>query len=456
MNAHMSQFPTPTAPKGPVSRLLTFVVVHLAAMVDWKKVDLSHAHVGGEHGVTFGTNSVTVGNLITMDTQAPSAMGQIGMDASTGRVQAYIGGAARAIPGSHEVLALSGGTMSGPIAMGTAKITGLGNGTTATQDAATVAQMEAFVGDLIAQKITGGAPSKGLIGKAIVTAINALSPVAGDIVIAGSSATPTAGTSDALVTGDVAEFDGTSWKKIASAVGGFVPLNTRLIVSQTTSFIAASGLTSSQDEGKIAYFDGTALTPASFVSPADGVIAAIKGEQTLYENQVLAFDGVVPTGLWKATAAAGTAHSSLTGLTSGDDHTQYALLAGRSGGQSYVGGSGANDNLTLESTSNGTKGSVRIASGTNVVALGDNLWAPNTSNQGALGSSSKKWKEIYVTTLNTGDLRMAHPDGNPNKAWNLVEEVDGLSATNLGTGIEHRVVMVRKGSMMDRLCRLLG
>lgn len=50
-------------------------------------------------------------------------------------------------------------------------------------------------------------------------------------------------------------------------------------------------------------------------------------------------------------------HGSLTGLAD-DDHTQYALLAGRAGGQSLVGGTAASNNLTLESTSHATKGSI--------------------------------------------------------------------------------------------------
>lgn len=54
------------------------------------------------------------------------------------------------------------------------------------------------------------------------------------------------------------------------------------------------------------------------------------------------------------------AHSSLTGLTAGDDHTQYALLAGRSGGQTIIGGTGSGDDLYLVSTSNATKGTVNF------------------------------------------------------------------------------------------------
>ena len=47
----------------------------------------------------------------------------------------------------------------------------------------------------------------------------------------------------------------------------------------------------------------------------------------------------------------------LAGLTD-DDHTQYALLAGRSGGQTLKGGTGSGDDLTLSSTDHATKGSI--------------------------------------------------------------------------------------------------
>lgn len=50
-------------------------------------------------------------------------------------------------------------------------------------------------------------------------------------------------------------------------------------------------------------------------------------------------------------------HGSITGLA-GDDHTQYALLNGRSSGQTLTGGTGAGDSLTLNSTSNVTKGKI--------------------------------------------------------------------------------------------------
>jgi len=46
---------------------------------------------------------------------------------------------------------------------------------------------------------------------------------------------------------------------------------------------------------------------------------------------------------------------ALTGLGD-DDHTQYALLLGRAGGQNLIGGTAANDDLTFQTTSNVTKG----------------------------------------------------------------------------------------------------
>ena len=58
-------------------------------------------------------------------------------------------------------------------------------------------------------------------------------------------------------------------------------------------------------------------------------------------------------------------HGALTGRGD-DDHTQYALLAGRSSGQTLIGGTASGDGLTLESTSNAAKGEIIIADGTNL------------------------------------------------------------------------------------------
>lgn len=56
--------------------------------------------------------------------------------------------------------------------------------------------------------------------------------------------------------------------------------------------------------------------------------------------------------------AGGIDHDDLGGLPGGDPHTQYTRNGGRAGGQTVQGGTAANNDLTLESTSHGTKGIV--------------------------------------------------------------------------------------------------
>jgi len=67
-------------------------------------------------------------------------------------------------------------------------------------------------------------------------------------------------------------------------------------------------------------------------------------------------------------------HGLTTGLLD-DDHTQYALLAGRSGGQVLYGDTASNGTLKLESTSNATKGTIIMAETDDEVAIG--LTSPN-------------------------------------------------------------------------------
>ena len=50
-------------------------------------------------------------------------------------------------------------------------------------------------------------------------------------------------------------------------------------------------------------------------------------------------------------------HGGMDGL-SDDDHTIYALLAGRAGGQTLIGGTAAGEDLTLQSTSHATRGQI--------------------------------------------------------------------------------------------------
>ena len=85
-------------------------------------------------------------------------------------------------------------------------------------------------------------------------------------------------------------------------------------------------------------------------SPSDGEYLAYNNSNSRFELVAAPSGGV-------------SDHGGLTGLGD-DDHSIYALLAGRSGGQSLIGGTDASDDLTLSSTAHATKGSVKIVHGT--------------------------------------------------------------------------------------------
>ena len=81
-----------------------------------------------------------------------------------------------------------------------------------------------------------------------------------------------------------------------------------------------------------------------------------------------------------------TDHGALTGLGD-DDHSIYALLAGRSGGQSLIGGTAANDDLTLEGTSNATRDTSYV------------ILQPNGGNVG-IGTSTPASYKLDVVSAN--------------------------------------------------------
>jgi hypothetical protein len=83
---------------------------------------------------------------------------------------------------------------------------------------------------------------------------------------------------------------------------------------------------------------------------AHGLLPKLSGNSAQFLNGV---------GGWSTPSGGATDHGALTGLTD-DDHTQYALLAGRSGGQIFTGGTAAGNTLTFMSTSHGTKGFILL------------------------------------------------------------------------------------------------
>lgn len=110
-----------------------------------------------------------------------------------------------------------------------------------------------------------------------------------------------------------------------------------------------------------------------------------------------------------SSAQSGIDHGSLGGLTD-DDHTQYALLAGRSGGQTLIGGTAASNPLTLRSTSNATKGVVAIGDDGSHVTIGGSAAAselrflePSAGGTSYTGFKAPALAANVVYTLPTAD-----------------------------------------------------
>jgi len=101
--------------------------------------------------------------------------------------------------------------------------------------------------------------------------------------------------------------------------------------------------------------------------------------------------GTGGTPEWATLSAGSIDHGGLTGL-SDDDHTQYALLAGRAGGQALIGGTESGDDLTFQTTSSATKGSYlfsELSAGVAYIGSGGALLSETTLSlsRGGTGAS---------------------------------------------------------------------
>ena len=127
-----------------------------------------------------------------------------------------------------------------------------------------------------------------------------------------------------------------------------------------------------------------------------------------------------------------TDHGALTGLTD-DDHTQYALLAGRSGGQEIHGGTGSGDDLTIQSTSNATKGTIIIneATGVDITPTTAASIVLNPFGASAGNTAEVRWLELAANGTNYVGLKS--PDSLGSSTTYVLPSTDGSASDGLIT-----------------------
>jgi hypothetical protein len=130
-------------------------------------------------------------------------------------------------------------------------------------------------------------------------------------------------------------------------------------VTGTVLDVLGQGMTdSTQDSIDLGDATTAVKLPSMTDTERDALAAPLAGMViwNTTSTQLERYDG----SSWGAFAGGVTDHGALTGL-SDDDHTIYALLAGRSGGQTIKGGTGASEILLLQGTAHATHGGVKIA-----------------------------------------------------------------------------------------------
>lgn len=156
--------------------------------------------------------------------------------------------------------------------------------------------------------------------------------------------------------------------------------NARSVFGRSANSIGAGADIVASNDGHILRMSASTL---EFGTLRAGSVA---GTQT--NGHVVQLVAGVPT--WTAPSGGVTDHGALTGLTD-DDHSQYLLLAGRSGGQTAIGGTAASNNLLLQSTSHATRG---------VVGIVDNAEVTRSASGAA----------VSLTVYNTSNTASSHSD----------------------------------------------
>jgi hypothetical protein len=213
--------------------------------------------------------------------------------------------------------------------------------------------------------------------------------------------------------------------------------------ADATTFWRGDGVwASSGVAGAHTLLDGTVHTDTVGAFPTQGAI--VFGNDTPEwdslpignENTLLGSDGTVIDWIQPD-------HGDFLSGLDGDDHTQYAHLTGRAGGQTLEGGVAASETLTLRSTSNATKGNVVIGS------LAAGFLAVDETNRlvGINTAPSLVALAIAGTPIDIGYLITCTPLTSPNNSYFQITALGansqaGFTLNQTTNAVEWRVAVV--------------
>ena len=316
-------------------------------------------------------------------------------------------------------LALSGGTMSGAIAMGTNKITGLGDPTNA-QDAVTKYYLDNVV--LAPSNLTGP-----------ITSVGAATSIASQT---GTGTKFVMDTSPTLVTPDIGVATATSIN------GTTIPTSKTLVATDSTTYVVPS---QTGNSGKYLTTDGTTSswgTIATTAAATPTTLGTVHGETstTLTDPVSLGYNALLGNTSGANNTAVGA--GALTANTTGPNNTAVGkdALAAHNGtvGQNTAVGTRALDANTTGyyNTAIGVDSLGAVTTGNSNTAVGQNALLLNTaSNNTAVGASA-----LDAVTSGTNNTAVGYSAGGLVSTGSNNTLIGSIAASGLQTGSNNVVI----------------
>lgn len=154
----------------------------------------------------------------------------------------------------------------------------------------------------------------------------------------------------------------------------------------------------------------------SDVANANTSLNNLLPDQTGNSGKYLTTDGT-------DTSWAAIDHGATTGLTD-DDHSQYFLLAGRSGGQTAIGGTDDGDDLYLQASSGAVNGEIYILDASDTIVAAFDSKGTMRSDRGSDSSN------LFIGSGAGGSANLG--DGNTGIGFTCL--------TNLNDGVRNTVI----------------